>query len=162
LTEGQAMLKDFYIAFATISFTLLGLWFIVVQTRHAEWRGSAVHRRRAYAVSLHFALPGVMSLLSLVDPSSKPLWRASFAVVALGGILILVAVRGPAPGPVGVAAYAAAMVGYALIAVIALAPTIVGDLGIDLSAARVEAILLTFEVFLGANVAWLLLFDDVS
>ena len=61
----------------------------------------------------------------------------------------------------GLAAYAAAMVGYALVAVIALAPTLVGDLGIDLSPARVEAILLTFQVFLGANVAWLLLFDEV-
>jgi hypothetical protein len=32
------MLTDFYIAFATVCFTLLGLWLIVVQTRHAEWR----------------------------------------------------------------------------------------------------------------------------
>jgi hypothetical protein len=122
------VLKDFYIAFATISFTLLGLWFIVVQTRHAEWRGSAVHRRRAFAVSLHFALPGVMGLLSLIDPNSRDLWRAAFA----------------------------------LIAVIALAPSLVGEVGIGLSAGRVEAILLTFEVFLGANVAWLLMFDDVA
>jgi hypothetical protein len=32
------MLTDFYVAFATVCFTLLGLWIIVVQTRHAEWR----------------------------------------------------------------------------------------------------------------------------
>jgi hypothetical protein len=156
------VLKDFYIAFATISFTLLGLWFIVVQTRHAEWRGSAVHRRRAFAVSLHFALPGVMGLLSLIDPNSRDLWRAAFAVVAIGGVVVLFAVRGPAPGTLGVVAYGAAMGAYALIAVIALAPSLVGDFGIGLSAGRVEAILLTFEVFLGANVAWLLMFDDVA
>jgi hypothetical protein len=41
------MLTDFYVAFATVCFTLLGLWIIVVQTRHAEWRRSPVHRRRA-------------------------------------------------------------------------------------------------------------------
>jgi hypothetical protein len=110
------VLKDFYIAFATISFTLLGLWFIVVQTRHAEWRGSAVHRRRAFAVSLHFALPGVMGLLSLIDPNSRDLWRAAFAVVAIGGVVVLFAVRGPAPGTLGVVAYGAAMGAYALIA----------------------------------------------
>ena len=52
------MLTDFYVAFATVCFTLLGLWIIVVQTRHAEWRHSAVHRRRAYGVALHFSLPG--------------------------------------------------------------------------------------------------------
>jgi hypothetical protein len=58
------MLTDFYVAFATVCFTLLGLWIVVVQTRHAEWRQSAVHRRRAYGVALHFSLPGLMSLLS--------------------------------------------------------------------------------------------------
>jgi hypothetical protein len=32
--EGEALLTDFYVAFATVCFTLLGLWIIVVQTRH--------------------------------------------------------------------------------------------------------------------------------
>jgi hypothetical protein len=67
------MLTDFYVAFSTVCFTLLGLWIIVVQTRHAEWRKSAIHRRRAYGVALHFSLPGLMSLLSLVDPASTTL-----------------------------------------------------------------------------------------
>ena len=49
------MLTDFYVAISTVCFTLLGLWIIVVQTRHGEWRHSAVHRRRAYAVALHFS-----------------------------------------------------------------------------------------------------------
>ncbi len=154
------MLKDFYVAFATVCFTLLGLWFIVVQTRHQEWRRSAIHRRRAYAVSLHFALPGVMGLMSLVDPNSKALWRAAFATVAIGGVIVLLAVRGPAPGPLGITAYAAATFAYGLVAVIALAPSLVDDLGVSVSAARVEAVVLTFLVFLGAHVAWLLLFDD--
>src|SRR5437763_15060903 len=93
------MLKDFYLAFASVCFTLLGLWIIVVQTRHAEWRRSAIHRRRAYGVSLHFALPGLMSLLSLVDPASTDLWRVAFAIVAAGGAAALGAVGGPAPKP---------------------------------------------------------------
>jgi hypothetical protein len=88
------MLTDFYVAFSTVCFTLLGLWIIVVQTRHGEWRQSAVHRRRAYGVALHFSLPGLMSLLSLVDPASTTLWRVSFAIVAAGGALALVLVRG--------------------------------------------------------------------
>jgi hypothetical protein len=99
--EGEAMLTDFYVAFATVCFTLLGLWIIVVQTRHPEWRQSAVHRRRAYGVALHFSPPGLMSLLSLVDPASTALWRISFAVVAAGGVLALVLVRGPAPTGLG-------------------------------------------------------------
>jgi hypothetical protein len=97
------MLTDFYVAFATVCFTLLGLWIIVVQPRHAEWRHSGVHRRRAYGVALHFSLPGLMSLLSLIDPASTTLWRVSFAIVAVGGALALV--RGPAPTGLGTAAY---------------------------------------------------------
>jgi hypothetical protein len=57
-TRGEAMLTDFYVAFATVCFTLLGLWIIVVQTRHAEWRHSPVHRRRAYGVACTSPCPG--------------------------------------------------------------------------------------------------------
>jgi hypothetical protein len=156
------MLTDFYIAFATVCFTLLGLWLIVVQTRHAEWRGLAVHRRRAYGVALHFSLPGLMSLLSLIDPASTALWRISFAIVAGGGAIVLAFVRGPAPTRLGTAAYLAAVVLYVLIAIVAAAPSIVADLGISARPLRVEATLLTILVFLGVNVAWLLLFDETQ
>jgi hypothetical protein len=154
------MLTDFYVAFSTVCFTLLGLWIIVVQTRHGEWRQSAVHRRRAYGVALHFSLPGLMSLLSLVDPASTTLWRISFAIVAAGGVLALVLVRGPAPTRLGAAAYVAAVVLYLLIALVAVAPGMVADLGVLALPLRVEAVLLTILVFLGVNVAWLLLFDQ--
>ena len=82
--EEELVLTDFYISFSAVCFTLLGLWLIVVQTRHAEWRGSRPHRRRAYAVALHFSLPGLMSLLALVNPDSSALWRTSFAIVEIG------------------------------------------------------------------------------
>lgn len=156
------MLTDFYIAFATVCFTLLGLWIIVVQTRHGEWRRLAIYRRRAYGVALHFSLPGLMSLLSLIDPASTALWRISFAIVAGGGAIVLALVRGPAPTRLGVAAYLVAVVLYALIAVVAVAPGIVADLGVSARPLRVEAVLLTILVFLGANVAWLLVFDETE
>jgi hypothetical protein len=154
------MLTDFYVAFSTVCFTLLGLWIIVVQTRHGEWRQSAVHRRRAYGVALHFSLPGLMSLLSLVDPASTTLWRISFAIVAAGGALALVLVRGQAPTGLGAAAYVAAVVLYLLIALVAVVPGMVAEIGVLALPLRVEAVLLTMLVFLGVNVAWLLLFDQ--
>ncbi len=150
------MLKDFYVAFGTVCFTLLGLWLIAVQTRHAEWRRIAVHRRRAYGIALHFSLPGLMSLLSLVDPNSTGLWRVCFAIVAAGGAVTLVLVRGRAAGMLGAAAYWAAVVLYVLIAIIAVAPGVVAELGVSALPLRVEAVL----VFLGVNVAWLLLFEE--
>jgi hypothetical protein len=156
------VLKDFYTVFSTVCFTLLGLWLIVVQTRHSEWRASSVHRRRAYGVSLYFALPGLMGLLSLVDPASSDMWRVSFGLVALGGVVVLFVVRGPAPTQLGLAAYVAAMVLYGLVAIVAIAPGTVGDAGIDAAPLRIEAVLLTVLVFLGVNVAWLLLFDETT
>jgi hypothetical protein len=153
------MLTDFYIAFGTVCFTLLGLWLIVVQTRHAEWRGVAAYRRRAYGVALHFSLPGLMSLLALVNPASMTLWRVSFAVVAASGAIVLLLVRGSLPGTVGRVAYAAAVALYALIAVIAAAPSLVTDVGLPARAVQAEAVL-TLLVFTGVNVAWLLLFEE--
>jgi len=154
------VLTDFYISFSAICFTLLGLWLIVVQTRHAEWRGSSLHRRRAYAVAMHFSLPGLMSLLALVNPESSDLWRVSFAIASIGGIVVLIAVRGAAPGKIGQTAYVLAIALYALIALLAIAPRIVSGVGLGVAPVRVEAVLLTVLVFAGVNVAWLLLFEE--
>jgi hypothetical protein len=153
------MLTDFYISFSAVCFTLLGLWLIVVQTRHRDWRGSALHKRRSYGVALHFSLPGLMSLLALVNPDSSALWRASFAIAAIGGAVVLIAVRGPAPGRLGIAAYMLAIALYALIGILAIAPRIASGLGLG-APVRVEAVLLTVLVFVGVNVAWLLLFEE--
>jgi len=152
------MLTEFYVAFSTICFTLLGLWLVVVQTRHAEWRDSPWHRRRAFAVGLHFSLPGVMTLLSLVDPTSAGLWRTAFAVAAAGGAVVLVALLRHTPRRIAFVGYAAAVVMYAAVFVIAVAPGIVTYSG-GPSALRIESVLLTLLVFLGVNVAWALLFE---
>ena len=159
------MLSSFYQAFAPISFTLLGLWLIVVQTRHAEWRRSATQRRRTYAITLNFAFPGLMSLLSLVDPRSQTIWRVSFAAVSILGVVALVGLGwvtrgGGRTGLLPTAALLTAALLYALVAVVAIAPGVVSGLGIDLTPLRVEAILLSLLVFLGVNVAWLLMFDE--
>jgi hypothetical protein len=161
------MLTSFYQAFAPTSFTLLGLWLVVVQTRHAEWRQSAALRTRAYAVTLNFALPGLMSLLSLIDPTSKTEWRVAFAAVAIGGLLALGAlvVFGQVQGrgnPLAVLIVALALIGYSLVAIVAIAPGITSHLGPSLTALRCEAILLSLLIFLGVNVAWLLMFDEAG
>jgi hypothetical protein len=111
-------------------------------------------------VALHFSLPGLMSLLALVNPDSSTLWRTSFAIVAIGGAVVLIALRGAAVGKFGLIAYTFAIVLYAVIGLLAIAPRIVGNLGLDATPVRVEAVLLTVLVFAGVNVAWLLLFED--
>ena len=109
---------------------------------------------------MHFSLPGLMSLVALVDPESSALWRASFAIAAIGGAMALIALRGAAPGKLGLAAYISAITFYVMIGTLAIAPHIAGRLGFEAAPVRVEAVLLTLLVFAGVNVAWLLLFEE--
>jgi hypothetical protein len=153
------MLTDFYISFSAMCFTLLGLWLVVVQTHLDRWAGSSPQRRRSYGVALHFSLPGMMTLLSLVDPQSAVLWRTSYAVIAIGGAVVLAAVRGRTPGYLGISAYVAAIALYIVIGIVAIAPHLVKDLGMTVAPVRIEAVLLCILVFIGVNVAWLFLFD---
>ena len=53
----------------------------------------------------------------------------------------------------------AAVVLYVLIALVAVVPGMVADIGVLERPLRVTAVLQTVLVFLGVNVAWLLLFD---
>ncbi|HSO95199.1 MAG TPA: hypothetical protein VLV81_04080 [Acidimicrobiia bacterium] len=160
------MISGFYQAFAPTSFTLLGLWLIVVQTRHAEWRANQAQRRRTYAITLQFALPGLMSLLALVDVASQDVWRVSFATVAIIGAAALAWISrwgriGTGMNLVvnGATLVAAAL--YALIAVIALHPAVVSNLGVSLTPLQCEAILLSILVFLAVNLAWFLMFEEL-
>jgi hypothetical protein len=101
---------------------------------------------------LHFSLPGLMSLLSLVDPASTALWRISLRSSPPGR-------PGPGPGArsgatgLGAAAYAAAyraaMILYVLIARGAVVHSSVADIGVLALPLRVEAVLQTILVFLG-------------
>ena len=63
------MLTDFYVAFATVCFTLLGLWIIVVQTRHGEWRPSP---KPAIACVIAVAVPAPKLAANSSSRSSRP------------------------------------------------------------------------------------------
>lgn len=169
LTPGIKQAPDvtsFYDAFAPLCFTLLGLWLIVVQTRHAEWRRSSAHRARAYALSLNFALPGTMALLALIDPANHTLWRASFATVAFGalGVLVWLGIRAPGLGTRRLLMLTSGLVGllYLVIAIVAVAPKVVSDLGIHLLPLEIEELLLSVLVLVAVNVAWFLMFEDAE
>jgi hypothetical protein len=158
------VLKDFYTAFGTVSFTVLGIWMFVVQTRRTEWARSPEHLRRAYGIHLQFGLAGLMSMLSLVDPDSKLLWRTSFSVSAVVGVLVLLRLHTRGSKGLDRVASAGNLVAAALFVVVFLVaafPDLPGELGIDLAPIRVEAIALSSMIFLGVNMAWLLMFAEV-
>ena len=177
------MLDAFYGAFSPACLALLGLWLVVVQLRLPQWQASEAapaYQRASYGIALHFALPGLMSLLALVDSGDPDYWRTSFEIIALGGAVVLIALRGlfgrSGPGrtpergergpergagraagsrlggDLGLAGYVVAIAAYLAVGVLAFigGPAVL----------RTEAILLTGLVFLGFNAAWLLLFDS--
>ena len=149
------MLDAFYGAFSPACLTLLGLWLVAVQMRSEEVRASQELRHRAYAVALFFALPGLMSVIALIDTGNSLFWRVSFAVIALVGAAVLFPTHGLAGGRgVRNTADVVALVLYTAVAALAL----VG--GAD--AQRAEAVLLTALIFLGFNVAWLFLFAPLG
>ena len=157
------MISNFYLAFAPLSFTILGLWFIVVQTRHAEWSVSREHRSRATIVALQFALPGLMSLLSVVNPNSKALWRTSFTLTSLVGAAALLAltVGHGRRAPLLEAGHGLAVVLFTAVAVVAIWPSLLNDMGMRATPLQVEATLLSLLMFFGVAVAWMLLFDAI-
>jgi hypothetical protein len=171
----MGMLDAFYGAFSPACLALLGLWLVVVQMRLPQWQASEAapaYQRASYGIALQFALPGLMSVLALVDAGDPAYWRTSFEITALGGAVVLIALRGlfgrrgrgrragragraadsRLGGGLGLAVYVVAIAAYLVVGVLAFigGPTVL----------RVEAILLTGLVFLGFNAAWLLLFDS--
>ena len=77
-----------------MSFTLLGLWWLVVHSRYQRGEGALAQRRHAYGIALFFLLPGVMSLIAAINSDLSALWRLGLrpqeAESVLVGLLLLV------------------------------------------------------------------------
>src|SRR4051812_848489 len=80
-------MDSFYATVTTICFTLLGLWWAVVQLRHQEWMRDPARRRMAYSIYLAFLIPGIMSLGSQIAPDIRIMWQAVFVLGSIGGII---------------------------------------------------------------------------
>jgi hypothetical protein len=153
----------FYQSVSTASFTLLGLWLVVVQARD-EWRFALARRRMAYIVSLHFLLPGAMSVLALAAPEQAIVWRVSFAIAGALGVvgvaLITQTLRQEADAPRIVRWLQWVVLPiYILITALAIAPGIVQALGLGLTPLQTEAIVLSLLLFFGVQSAWFLLVE---
>ena len=79
-------LQMFYQTVAQLCFTLLGLWWLVLQTKYAEWIGDPSRRRMITNISLYFLLPGAMSLLALLSSQVHLLWQAAFILASGLGV----------------------------------------------------------------------------
>ncbi|HZY41572.1 MAG TPA: hypothetical protein VFF59_06190 [Anaerolineae bacterium] len=155
-------MEAFYQTVATLCFTLLGLWWGVVQFRHADWMGDPNWRRMAYSVQLSLIVPGAMSLGAQTAGEVKIIWRLVFVVTCGLGIVAQVYLSQAARGRTyrgwflrnGRWLMAAV---YAVIAVVAFVPEIAQSIDPKLTALQVEALLLTVVVFLSVSFVWDLL-----
>lgn len=148
--------STFYALFSATCFTLVGLWWNVVQ-RHEGWLHTAAGRRDAGGVYLSFLLPALMGLFAQVGGTTDPgVWRTTFVVVAGVGCwstlhLLSRSRRNGSAGslarPRGVAA-----VLYALVAVLGVAPVLAEPFGV--TPLQAEAILLVLLVTLAHWLVW--------
>jgi hypothetical protein len=148
----------FYQTVATFSFTLLGLWWGVLQLRHAEWVDDAARRRMAYSVHLAFLVPGVMSLGALTAGDIKVIWRLVFVVAGTLGIVATVALMRAMPVAAESGWFArygrwATVVVYAVIVLLAALPGLAPRLA-PVQPLQIEGLMFALLVFLGAGLAW--------
>lgn len=153
-------MEAFYQTIATFSFTLLGLWWGVLQLRRDDWVNDVTRRRMAYSVHLAFLMPGVMSLGAQTAGDVKIIWRLVFIVAGLlgiiGAIYLIVATSGKHTWGGWFARYGRwlSVLLYGLVVLIAFVPSFTAIFGPNIVPLQIEGLLFTVIVFLGVGLAW--------
>jgi cation transport ATPase len=148
-------ISTFYALFSATCFTLLGLWWTVLQL-NSSWIGNEDERRAVGGVYLTFLLPALMGLFAQVGGAETPvIWRLSFVIVAVVGCystLRLLRVLRTASERRPQTKYVATLAIYLLVAVIGAYPEIAEPF--DITAIQMEAILLILLVLVGHGLVW--------
>lgn len=151
------MQETFYATLAGASFALLGLWWVVVEARHARWAADPRRLRTAHRVSAYFTLPGVMSLISLLSDGTPLLWRSAFLIGAALGAAESVTTAVHATGQSRVLAVLGLSC-WVLVALVSVLAPASGWLG--LTALQLEGVLLSLLLLVGVQWAWSLFLAD--
>lgn len=146
--------STFYALFSATCFTLVGLWWNVVQSR-PTWMRDPELRRAVGGVYLAFLLPAMMGLFAQVGGTETPaIWRGSFVVVSVVGAVSTLALlaRSSDRGASAVVNRVLTIVLYVVVAVVGVAPEVAGPF--DLKPIQAEALLLILLVAMGHAIAW--------
>ena len=147
-------LSAFYTLMAGTSFTLVGLWWTVIQ-KHPDWKSSPRKRKLAAGTYLSFLLPGLMAILAQISPDTPLLWRFSFSVSALVGLWsttgLLKADQSSIRGPFRSHRWIVVVV-YLAILVLGVAPDLARAAGLNPLA--VGSILLVLLIVLAHGLTW--------
>lgn len=160
-----AQLETFYQTVSQVSFTLLGFWLIVLQTKYQEWSGKAERRRMIVNISLYFLLPGTMSLLAMLAIQATAIWRVSFVVTSAVGAIETVLMlrslqRSKTSSRSGALTRIVELILFTLTAVVGLFPQEFNRFG--LTALTVAGVLLTLMVVGGVALMWIYLIEPVE
>lgn len=152
-------LSTFYALMSVTCFTLVGLWWTAIE-KHDEWRTDPRLRRLAGGTYLSFLLPGVMSMMSQVNPDNPLMWRISFGLTSIVGLvssISLVTVDSARHvGPFRRFRWLAPVL-YAVIVVLGLAPELARFVGA--APLQVASVLLMLLILLAHGLAWEFLMD---
>lgn len=152
-------LTEFYALMAVTCFTLVGLWWTVVE-KHPGWKSDHRSRKLAGGVYLSFLLPGLMSTFAQVDPSNPLLWRVSFGGTAVVGLVTTLAIvrldRTGVRGPFRRHRWLVAVL-YLLVLALGAFPGIAGQIG--LTALQAASLALIALIVLAHGLAWEFMMD---
>ncbi|MFB6810517.1 hypothetical protein [Streptomyces sp. NPDC056387] len=145
--------RTFYALFSATCFTLVGLWWNVVQN-HADWMRNPALRRLVGGIYLSFLLPALMGLFAQVGGTQQPqIWRAAFIALAVVGCACTLRLLARTRGDRFVTwQQAGAALLYALIAVVGAFPELAGHVG--LRPIQAEALILIGLIVLGHALVW--------
>lgn len=147
-------LSTFYALMSATCFTLVGLWWTVIERRE-EWRNDPLLRQLAGGTYLSFLLPGVMSILAQVNPDNPLMWRVSFGLTSIIGLVSSIRlIRADAPGHAGPFRRFRwlAPVLYGLIVILGVLPELAGLIGA--TPLQVAAVLLVLLILLAHGFTW--------
>jgi hypothetical protein len=146
--------STFYALFSATCFTLVGLWWTLLQANPA-WLREPATRRAVGGVYLAFLLPALMGLFAQVGGDETPtVWRVSFVGIAVVGAVstlraLAVSRADARPDTLN---RVAALALYVVVAVIGVAPEVAEV--VNLKPIQAEAVLLILLVVLAHGLVW--------
>ena len=148
-------IQTFYAFMAGTCFTLVGLWWHVVQAK-PQWKKDETLRELASGVYLSFLIPGLMSMTAQAGIENPILWRLSFILASVLGIIytrkISVKTRQAIPNARFHSNRWGASLLYGLILLFAVFPGLAQWFG--LKALTLESLLLIGLLLIGHGLTW--------
>jgi hypothetical protein len=144
----------FYSALTSVSFTLLGIWFAVMQFGHGEWRDN--RHRSTLHIALHFFLPGLAGMVALLagNVAGGLIWRMAFLVVGIVGVVESIGFLGAPDAPRAAVGRFLAVLGVPVYAIVA-AGTFVRQDQLALTPLQLEGLANALLFVIGMCLVWL-------